>query len=129
MAPVLESRGHRCRVTIPNRRPAERRFRHLLWHLQEPWCFSRAQNPSCQRPREEVLKYLCSENWPLSMRPPRSRHLFDSDKCQTLLCFCLPFLILLLLRLLVLGFDVQLAGYFVFASHFSGLCLDRLLLV
>src|SRR5450755_1103567 len=38
-------------------------------------------------------------------------------------------LILLLLRLLVLGFDIQFAGYLVFARHFSGLGLDSLLLV
>src|ERR1039458_1480175 len=35
----------------------------------------------------------------------------------------------LLLRLLVLGFDVQFAGYLVFARHFGGLGLDGLLLV
>src|ERR1039458_9740635 len=35
----------------------------------------------------------------------------------------------LLLRLLVLGFDVQFAGYLVFARHFGGLGLDSLLLV
>src|ERR1035437_988009 len=38
-------------------------------------------------------------------------------------------LILLLLRRLVLGFDVQFAGYLVFARHFGGLGLDSLLLV
>src|ERR1035441_7330748 len=38
-------------------------------------------------------------------------------------------LILLLLRLLVLGFDIQFAGYLVFARHFGGLGLDSLLLV
>src|ERR1022692_4731932 len=91
MAPVPESRGHRYRVTIPNRRLAAHRLRRLLWHLQALWCFYREQNPSCQRPREEVLKYLCSENWQLSTRPPRFRYSFDSDKCQILLCFYLPF--------------------------------------
>src|ERR1039458_1149134 len=35
----------------------------------------------------------------------------------------------LLLRLLVLGFDVQFAGYLVFARHFGGLGLDSPLLV
>src|SRR5450432_4202658 len=38
-------------------------------------------------------------------------------------------LILLLLRLLVLGFDIQFAGYLGFARHFGGLGLDSLLLV
>src|ERR1017187_2845984 len=38
-------------------------------------------------------------------------------------------LILLLLRLSVLGFDIQFAGYLVFARHFGGLGLDSLLLV
>src|ERR1022692_1027509 len=38
-------------------------------------------------------------------------------------------LILLLLRLLLLGFDVQFAGYLVFARHFGSFRLDSLLLV
>src|ERR1035441_4369325 len=38
-------------------------------------------------------------------------------------------LILLLLRLLVFGFDVQFASHLVFARHFSGFRLDSLLLV
>src|ERR1700683_1743270 len=91
MAPAPESRGHRYRVTNPNHRPVTHRFRGLLWHLPAPWYFSREQNPSCQDPREEVLKCLCSENWPLLVRPRRSRRSFESDKCQILLCFCLPF--------------------------------------
>src|ERR1019366_9039572 len=38
-------------------------------------------------------------------------------------------LILLLLRLLVFGFDVQFASHLVFTRHFSGFRLDSLLLV
>src|ERR1022692_1398546 len=38
-------------------------------------------------------------------------------------------LFLLLLRLLVLGFDIQFASHLVFACHFGGLGLDSLLLV
>src|SRR5437762_8189825 len=129
MAPGPEWRGHRYRVTIPNRRLAPRRFRHLLWHLQAPSCFSHEQNPSCQRPREEAPKYLSSENWRFSMRPPHSRRSFDPDKCQILPYFYLPCLFLLLSLKLLLRFDVQLAGDLVFTGNFSRLGLDRSLLV
>src|ERR1700731_3870816 len=129
MAPGPEWRGRRYRVTIPNRRLAARRFRHRLWHLQAPSCFSHEQNPSCQHPREEALKYLSSGNWRLSTCPPRSRRSFDSDKCRILLYFCLPCLILLLSLKLLLRFDVQFAGDLVFTGNFSRLGLDRSLLV
>src|SRR5579859_7515569 len=129
MAPVPEWRGHRYQVTIPNRRPAERPFRHQSWHLPAPWYFSHEQNPSSQRPREEVLKYLSSENWRLSMCPPRSLHSFDSNKCQIPLYSYLPCLILLMSSKLLLRFDVQLAGDLAVADDFGSLSFNRFLLV
>src|SRR5580700_7745973 len=129
MAPVPEWQGHRYRVTIPNRRLAPRRFRHLLSHLQAPSCFSHEQNPSCQHPREEVLKYLNSENWRLSMRPPPSRRSFDSDRYQILPYSYLPCLILLLSSKLLLRFDVQFAGDLAVSADFSSLGFNRFLLV
>src|SRR5580693_5545974 len=129
MAPVPEWRGHRYRVTIPIRRPAERLFRHPLWHLPALWYFSREQNLSCQRPREEVLKCLSSENWRLSMRLLCSRRSFDSDKYQILPYSYLPCLILLLSSKLLLRFDVQFAGDLAVSGDFSSLGFNRFLLV
>src|SRR5579872_1603054 len=128
MAPVLEWRGHRYQVTIPNRRQAAHRFQRLWWHLRVPWCFSREQNPSCQRPRVEVLKYPNSENWRPLMRPPRSLHSFDSDRCQIPLYSCLPCLILLL-NVLLLRFDVQFARDLAVTRNFGSLGFNRLLLI